>query len=153
MDRAKFIEGMDSDICLADAEREDILNTSIFINGSKIKCVVAMEEFAELQQQISKYLREEGDYYAMLEEMADACLCLDNLKRIFGITDDEIWKAIDVKLLREKERLKGAGNDIFKQALEEHNLTVGQFLDLRDAWDRLGWRVRSEMLKEEENKR
>ena len=41
----------------------------------------------------------------MLEEMADACICLDNLKRIFGITDDEICKAIDVKLLREKERL------------------------------------------------
>ena len=105
MDRAKFIEGMNRDISLADVEREDILNTSIFINGSKIKCIVAMEEFAELQQQISKYLREEGDYYAMLEEMADAYLCLDNLKRIFGITDDEIWKAIDVKLLREKERL------------------------------------------------
>ena len=105
MDRAKFIEWMNSDISLTDVERENILNASIFINGSKIKCIVAMEEFAELQQQISKYLREEGDYYGMLEEMADAYLCLDNLKRIFGITDDEIWKAIDVKLSREKERL------------------------------------------------
>ena len=48
--------------------------------------------------------------------------------------------------------------DIFKQALEKHNLTVGQFLDLRDALDQLGWGVRSELLKneilkEEENKR
>ena len=48
--------------------------------------------------------------------------------------------------------------DIFKQALEKHNLTGGQFLDLRDAWDQLGWGVRSELLKEEilkeeENKR
>ena len=44
--------------------------------------------------------------------------------------------------------------DIFKQALEEHNLTVGQFLDLRDAWDQFGWGVKSELLlKEEENKR
>ena len=39
--------------------------------------------------------------------------------------------------------------DIFKQALEKHNLTVGQFLDLRDAWDQLGWGVRTELLKEE----
>ena len=39
--------------------------------------------------------------------------------------------------------------DIFKQELEKHNLTVGQFLDLRDAWDQLGWGVRSELLKEE----
>ena len=39
--------------------------------------------------------------------------------------------------------------DIFKQALEKHNLTVGQFLDLRDAWNQLGWEVRAELLKEE----
>ena len=39
--------------------------------------------------------------------------------------------------------------DIFKQALEKHNLTVGQFLDLRYAWNRLGCGVRSELLKEE----
>ena len=37
--------------------------------------------------------------------------------------------------------------DIFKQALEKHNLTLDQFLDLRDAWDQLGWGVKEEMLK------
>ena len=42
--------------------------------------------------------------------------------------------------------------DIFKQALEKHNLTVGQFLDLRDAWNQLGCGVRYELLKEEEKK-
>ena len=48
--------------------------------------------------------------------------------------------------------------DIFKQALEKHNLTVGQFLDLRDALNQLDCGIRSELLKEEilkeeENKR
>ena len=40
-------------------------------------------------------------------------------------------------------------NGIFKQALEKHNLTLDQFLDLRYAWDQLGFGVREEMLKEE----
>lgn len=107
MDREKFIEKMNCDIHFTDAEREEILQRSLDVNGSKIKCIIAMEEFAELQQAISKMLRygEEADRISLLEEMADAYLSLDNLKRIFEITDDLVWKAIDVKLQREKERL------------------------------------------------
>ena len=107
MNRAKFIEGMNSNIHFTDAEREEILQRSLDVNGSKIKCIIAMEEFAELQQAVSKMLRygEKSDRFSLLEEMADAYLCLDNLKRIFEITDDLVWKAIDVKLQREKERL------------------------------------------------
>ena len=107
MDREKFIDKMNRDIHLTDAEREEILQRSLDENGSKIKCIIAMEEFAELQQAVSKMLRygEEADRISLLEEMADAYLCLYNLKRIFEITDDSVWKAIDVKLQREKERL------------------------------------------------
>lgn len=107
MNRQKFIENMNSNIHFTDTEREEILQRSLDVNGSKIKCIIAMEEFAELQQAVSKMLRygEEADRISLLEEMADAYLCLDNLKRIFEITDDLVWKAIDVKLQREKERL------------------------------------------------
>ena len=107
MNREKFINGLNSDVNFTDNERLEIMDRSIQEQGMILKCIISIEEFAELQQAISKMIRygEEEDRISLLEEMADAYLCLDNLKRIFGITDDEIWKAIDVKLLREKERL------------------------------------------------
>lgn len=46
-----------------------------------------------------------------------------------------------------KVEVRMMDKDIFKQALEKHNLTLDQFLDLRDAWDQLGWGVKEEMLK------
>lgn len=105
MDRAKFIEGMESDISFTVEEGEEILHESILRSGTNMKCIVAMEECAELTQEISKYLRGEGDGYALLEEMADVYLCLCNLGMIFGISNEELQKAIDVKIQREKERM------------------------------------------------
>ena len=105
MDRQKFIEGMKSDVSFTTEEGTEILKKGILKSGTNMKCIIAMEEFAELTQEVSKYLRGEGDRYALLEEMADVYLCLDNLKQIFAITDDLVKKVIDVKLQREKERL------------------------------------------------
>lgn len=39
----------------------------------------------------------------------------------------------------------------FKQELKKHDLDVGSFLDLQDAWSRLDWACRTELLKEEMN--
>lgn len=105
MDRQKFIEGMKSDASFTTEEGAEILEKSILKSGTNMKCIIAMEEFAELTQEVSKYLRGEGDMYALLEEMADVYLCLRNLGMIFGISNDEFQKAIYVKLQREKERL------------------------------------------------
>ena len=41
-----------------------------------------------------------------MEEMADVYICLSFLEQIFNIKPDEMQKAIDVKLLREKGRLE-----------------------------------------------
>lgn len=105
MNRQKFIEGMKSGVSFTTEEGTEILEKSILKSGTNMKCIVAMEEFAELTQEVSKYLRGEGDRYALLEEMADVYLGLCILGMIFGISDDELQKAIDVKLQREKERL------------------------------------------------
>lgn len=65
-----------------------------------------MEEFAELQQQISKQIRGYGDKLGLLEEMADAYICLSFLESIFDVSSDDLKKAIDVKLQRERENLR-----------------------------------------------
>lgn len=104
MNRSRFIQGMNSDIQLSEKERRRIIRRSIERCSWKLKCTIVMEEFAELQQQISKQIRGCGDKLGLLEEMADAYICLKFLESIFDISPDELQKAIDVKLERERER-------------------------------------------------
>ena len=66
---------------------------------------IAMEEFAELQQQISKQIRGYDDRIGLLEEMADAYICLNFPESIFDIKPEDLQKAIDVKLERERRNL------------------------------------------------
>jgi hypothetical protein len=47
---------------------------------------------------------EDGELETVLEEMADAYICLEFLKSIFNITPEELQKAMDVKLQREKNK-------------------------------------------------
>lgn len=104
MDRNRFIQAMNSGIELSEKERRRIIRKSVETHPWKLKCTVAMEEFAELTQQISKQIRGFDDRMGLLEEMADAYICLDFLKSIFDITPEELQKAIDVKLQRERRR-------------------------------------------------
>lgn len=106
MNRSRFIQGLKSDIQLSERERRRIIRRSLDKYSWKLKCTVAMEEFAELQQQISKQIRGYGDRIGLLEEMADAYICLRFLESIFDVKDEDLQKAIDIKMQRERERLK-----------------------------------------------
>lgn len=103
MNRGRFIQGLKSDIQLSEKERKRIIRRSLAKYPWKLKCTIAMEEFAELQQQVSKQIRGYGDRLGLLEEMADAYICLDFLQSIFDVKDEDLQKAIDVKLSRERE--------------------------------------------------
>lgn len=105
MQREKFINGLNSGITFTDAERNEIVKTVVEHRGIETTGIICMEEMAELQQQISKYLRGCGDRVCLLEEMADVYICLKYIGKVFEIHPDQILKAIDVKLLREKGRL------------------------------------------------
>ena len=84
MNRSRFIQGLKSDIQLSEKERRRIIRNSIKKYPWKLKCTVAMEEFAELQQQVSKQIRGYGDKLGLLEEIADAYICLSFLVNFFG---------------------------------------------------------------------
>lgn len=106
MNRSRFVQGLKSDIQLSEKERKRIIRNSLNKHPWKLKCTIAMEEFAELQQQISKQIRGYGDHLGLLEEMADAYICLNFLESIFDIKPDDLQKAIDVKLQRERENCR-----------------------------------------------
>lgn len=108
MNRSRFIQGLKSDIQLSEKERRRIIQNSIKKYPWKLKCTVAMEEFAELQQQVSKQIRGYGDKLGLLEEIADAYICLNFLELIFDVKPEDVQKAIDIKLQRERENCRQA---------------------------------------------
>ena len=89
MNRSRFIQGLKSDIQLSEKERRRIIRNSIKKYPWKLKCTVAMEEFAELQQQVSKQIRGYGDKLGLLEEIADAYICLSFLESIFDVKPED----------------------------------------------------------------
>ena len=83
-------------------EAIDIIKTSVKYDGYNKKQVIAIEEMAELQKEITKELRGESpfDFYGLLEEMSDVYICLKTLQIIYGISDEDINDGIDIKLNR-----------------------------------------------------
>lgn len=106
MNRRNFIQKMKSNFQLSEKERRRIIRRSVHQWPWKLKCTVAMEEMAELQQQISKQIRGYGDHAGLLEEIADVYICLSFLESIFNIKSEDLQKAIDIKLQREKENCR-----------------------------------------------
>lgn len=72
------------------------------------RLVIATEECAELQQCIASFCRNKEDRVNTLEEMADVYIGMYYLKVMLNISDEEVEKAIAVKLDRlEKKILDG----------------------------------------------
>ena len=71
--------------------------------------IIVMEEFAECSQEVSRYIRGKSDHYNLLEEVADAWLGIKFIQQVCGISDEELNRAINVKLKREKKRTERGG--------------------------------------------
>lgn len=81
--------------------RDVMLQEIVTRNGDRKQHIIVMEELAELIQQVSKYLRygeKEENRLALLEEMADATICLEMLRYMHDIPEYEWEDAIQVKL-------------------------------------------------------
>lgn len=104
MNRSTFVRALKSNVHFSEIERDRVIQKSIEKDSWRLKCVMAMEEFAELQQQISKRIRGYGDDVGLLEEMADVYISLHILESIFNVRTEDLEKAIDVKIEREKKR-------------------------------------------------
>ena len=79
-----------------------------FGDHGEINQIIVMEELNELSQQISKYLRHKGSHYALLEEIADVLIGIEYLQMLLNITDEEVSKAVSVKINRLEEDLNSS---------------------------------------------
>lgn len=84
---------------------ESIIARSILHYGKNNQSTVCMEECAELIQAISKAKRGKIDRDNMEEEIADVLICIEMLKQMYMISDEEINKWIERKQAREEERI------------------------------------------------
>lgn len=89
---------------------KDSIKKSVSHFGKTEQLFVACEEMAELIQQISKIKRAEFHKEThsnehLIEEIADTYIMLENLKQIFGISDNEINEIIFQKQVRLTHRI------------------------------------------------
>lgn len=84
----------------------NIVDKSIEHYGSDLQTVVCMEECSELIQAISKMKRGKGSRDNLIEEMADVMICMEILKQVYGISDNEIQNYVCQKQNRCIERMK-----------------------------------------------
>lgn len=84
-----------------DVNRMDyIVEKSIESQGEELSNTIIMEELSELIKETSKQTRKKGNWYDLLQEMADVIICLEFLKSEYNISSRELQQAINVKLDR-----------------------------------------------------
>ena len=74
--------------------------------GDEIQSTICMEECAELIQAISKMKRGKDYRDNLSEEIADVFIAINQLRVIYGITDDEINNWILKKQIRQENLLE-----------------------------------------------
>lgn len=84
----------------------NIVDKSIEHYGSDLQTVVCMEECSELIQAISKMKRGKDNRDNLIKEMADVMICMDILKQVYGVSDNEIQNYVCQKQDRCVERMK-----------------------------------------------
>ena len=85
-------------------EESVVMSPPIDMEGA-YNLVVAMEELAELSQEISKTLRGKYNEIGMIEEIADALVGIDYIKELLGISQADIDKAVKVKIKRLRKHM------------------------------------------------
>ena len=104
MDREEFKKKFNNGSVASKIEAKMAIGDILKNETQKTNCIICMEELAELQQEISKQLRNKGDRYGLLEELADVYICLEMLKKMFNYSSDEIIRAVEIKLDRYEKR-------------------------------------------------
>lgn len=80
------------DVCKAAREmectelRKRVYQRAVSKYGEELQLIVAMEELSELQKEICKFLRGNGNRDHLLEEVADVKIMIEQVEMIFDFT-------------------------------------------------------------------
>ncbi len=87
------------------SERVKAYTHALVHYGLEKQCIVALEELSECQKEICKILRGGHDQAHLAEEIADATICLEQMRLFFGL-DAFVSQKMDEKIIRLGERMK-----------------------------------------------
>lgn len=82
------------------------LEKAINVYGEDMQLTVAAEEFSELIKELCKHKRGAHNRKAIIEEVADCEIMLDQIKIIFAIKEQELDMARCIKIARLIDRLE-----------------------------------------------
>lgn len=108
MNKEEFIKAFNdqSEQHITPSDWITIMDASLKRDGDTKKLQIAQEELAELIQAISKHMRSTQDSNMLiLEELADVTIVLSYVRQICGFNLEDLVKAMNIKLEREKKRL------------------------------------------------
>ena len=88
-------------------ERTMVYTNALVSNGLNKQMVIALEELSECQKEICKFYRGLGNAENLAEEIADATICLEQMRLYFGL-NDLVCQKMDEKVKRLDDRLKAA---------------------------------------------
>lgn len=88
-------------------ERAKVYTNALVSWGEKMQMVIALEELSECQKEICKFYRGLGNAENLAEEIADATICLEQMRLYFGL-NDLVCQKMDEKVKRLDDRLKAA---------------------------------------------
>lgn len=103
---SKYIRGRIVHTKLLDNLNTGINDTKSINAKGNMNCLIAVEELAELQVEILEYLVNNGNKLGITEELGDVSIGTDYVKQILGISEQDVDKAVDIKLERERQRLE-----------------------------------------------
>lgn len=110
MDLGDFKEQMQNSTVMSPDKRDIAMQHIVYENGFEKQHIIIMEELAELMQQVSKQIRYKQtneNLLTLIEEMADAKICLEMLRYMHEIPVYELDKAVSVKLRRALRNAEG----------------------------------------------
>ena len=84
----------------------NVLTRAIETYGKDMQTIVAIEEMAELQKELTKALRGRPNIENIIEEMADVYIMLVQIRLMYDIDINEIVNNETIKIWRLRERLK-----------------------------------------------
>lgn len=93
--------------------RGEVYDKAAIAYGIEAQLIVALEELSEAQKEICKMLRGKGDIDHLAEEIADATIMLEQVRRIYDI-NEQVCSKMDEKVVRLLERVKA---DCLKQGV------------------------------------
>ncbi len=83
-----------------------VIKLVIDMYGYKHQSVIAIEEMAELQKELSKAIRGYSNHNEIVEETADVMICLMQVREMYNLKDEELQNMINSKLERLAKRLE-----------------------------------------------